>query len=155
MYTPKLYSKAIVHRHFYYYDYYGPKKILEDYRNKESSATEQDYFDTLNTLFKEKGYVEAREGNKWFKNDITYETERITSRYNYEQEDGTTESVVALQFTLVYWNDDNVSYEILFHLPYYIKLSDRHVYLTELIEGVFGDMEKRALFYSARNLERE
>ena len=142
MYTPKLYSKATVHRYFYYYDYYGPKKILEDYRDKESSATEQEYFDVLNTLFKEKGYKEAREGDEWFKNDITYKTERITSRYNYSQDDATTDSVVALQFTLVYWNDDNVSYEILFHLPYYIKLSDRHVYLTELIEGVLSDMEK-------------
>jgi hypothetical protein len=142
MYTPKLYSKAIVHRYFYYYDYYGPKKILEDYRDKESSATEQDYFDVLNNLLKEKGYVKTREGNEWFKNDITYKTERITSRYNYSQDNATTESVVALQFTLVYWNDDNVSYEILFHLPYYIKLSDRHVYLTELIEGVLSDMEK-------------
>lgn len=142
MYTPKLYSKTIVHRYFYYYDYYGPKKILEDYRNKESSATEQDYFDTLNNLLKEKGYVKAKEGNEWFKNDITYKTERITSRYNYSQDDGTTDSVVALQFTLVYWNDDNVSYEILFHLPYYIKLSDRCIYLTELIESVLIDMEK-------------
>lgn len=142
MYTPKLYSKAIVHRYFYYYDYYGPKKILEDYRDKESSATEEDYFSALNNLFKEKGYVEAREGNKWFKNDNTYETERITSRYNYEQEDGTTESVIALQFTLVYWSNNDVSCEILFHLPYYVKLNDGYVYLTELIEGVLGDMEK-------------
>lgn len=142
MYTPKLYSKAIVHRYFYYYDYYGPKKILEDYKDKESSATEQDYFDDLNNLFKEKGYVEAREGNKWFKNDVTYETERITSRYNYAEEDATTESVVALQFTLVYWTNSEVSYEILFHLPYYVKLSDRNIYLTELIEGVLNDMEK-------------
>jgi hypothetical protein len=153
MYTPKLYSKTIVHRYFYYYDYDGPKKILEDYRNKESSATEQDYFDTLNTLFKEKGYVEAREGNKWFKNDITYETERITSRYNYSDVDVdvVTESVVALQFSLVYWKDSNVSYEILFHLPYYIKLSDRHVYLTELIEGVLGDMEKEMSFLLSKS----
>ena len=142
MYTPKLYSKAIVHRYFYYYDYYGPKKILEDYRNKESSATEQDYFDALDNLLKEKGYIKAKEGNEWFKNDVTYKTERITSRYNYSQDDVTTESVVALQFTLVYWNDDNVSHEIMFHLPYYIKLSDRNVYLTELIEGVLSDMEK-------------
>lgn len=142
MYTPKLYSKTIVHRYFYYYDYYGPKKILEDYRHKESSATEQDYFDALDNLLKEKGYVKTREGDEWFKNDITYKTERITSRYNYTEDDATTESVVALQFTLVYWNDDNVSYEILFHLPYYIKLNDRHVYLTELIEGVLSDMEK-------------
>ena len=142
MYIPKLYSKAIVHRYFYYYDYYGPKKILEDYRTKESSATEQDYFDVLNNLLKEKCYVKANEGNEWFKNDVTYKTERITSRYNYSQDDATTESVVALQFTLVYWNDDNVSYEILFHLPYYIKLSGRHVYLTELIESVLSDMEK-------------
>lgn len=142
MYTPKLYSKTIVHRYFYYYDYDGPKKILEDYRNKESSATEQDYFDALNNLLKEKGYVKAKEGNMWFKNDITYKTERITSRYNYEQEDGTKESVKVLHFTLVYWNDDNVSYEILFHLPYYIKLSDRCIYLTELIESVLTDMEK-------------
>ena len=142
MYTPKLYSKTIVHRYFYYYDYDGPKKILEDYRTKECSSTEQDYFDTLNNLLKEKGYVEAREGNKWFKNDITYETERITSRYNYSDVDVVTESVVALQFSLVYWKDSNVSYEILFHLPYYIKLSDIHVYLTELIESVLTDMEK-------------
>lgn len=142
MYTPKLYSKTIVHRYFYYYDYYGPKKILEDYKNKESSATEQDYFDVLNNLLKEKGYVKAKKGNEWFKNDVTYKTERITSRYNYSQDDATTESVVALQFTLVYWNDDNVSYEILFHLPYYIKLSGRHVYLTELTESVLSDMEK-------------
>ena len=142
MYTPKLYSKAIVHRYFYYYDYDGPKKILEDYRTKECSSIEQDYFDALNNLLKEKGYIEAKEGNKWFKNDITYETERITSRYNYSDVDVVTESVVALQFSLVYWKDSNVSYEILFHLPYYIKLSDRHVYLTELIEGVLGDMEK-------------
>lgn len=142
MYTPKSYSKAIVHRYFYYYDYYGPKKILEDYRNKESSATEQDYFDTLNNLLKEKGYVEAREGNMWFKNDITYKTERITPCYTYEQEDGTKESVKVLHFTLVYWSDDNVSYEILFHLPYYIKLSDRCIYSTELIESVLTDMEK-------------
>lgn len=142
MYTPKLYSKTIVHRYFYYYDYYGPKKILEDYRTKECSSTEQDYFDALNNLFKEKDYIEAKEGNKWFKNDITYETEGITSRYNYEQEDGTKELVRALQFTLVYWSDDNVSYEILFHLPYYIKLSDRCIYLTELIESVLTDMEK-------------
>jgi hypothetical protein len=142
MYTPKLYSKAIVHRYFYYYDYYGPKKILEDYKTKECSSTEQDYFDTLNNLLKEKGYVNAKEGNEWFKNDITYKTERITSRYNYSQDDSATDSVVALQFTLVYWNDDNVSYEILFHLPYYIKLSDRHVYLTELIGSVLTDMEK-------------
>nr|DAX43086.1 MAG TPA: hypothetical protein [Caudoviricetes sp.] len=42
----------------------------------------------------------------------------------------------------MYWNDDNVSYEILFNLPYYIKLSDRNIYLTELIEGVLSDMEK-------------
>ena len=142
MYTPKLYSKTTVHRYFYYYDYYGPRKILEDYRNKESSATEQDYFNSLNNLFKEKGYVEAREGNKWFKNDVTYETERITSRYNYSDVDDVTESVVALQFSLVYWKDINVSYEILFHLPYYIKLSDRNLYLTELIESVLSDMEK-------------
>jgi hypothetical protein len=142
MHTPKLYSKAIVHRYFYYYDYYGSKKILEDYRNKESSATEQEYFDVLNNLLKEKGYVKAKEGNEWFKKDFTYKTERITSRYNYSQDDATTESVLALQFTLVYWNDDNVSYEILFHLPYYIKLNDKHVYLTELIEGVLSDMEK-------------
>ena len=142
MYIPKIYSKAIVHRYFYYYDYDGPKKILEDYRTKECSSTEQDYFDALNTLFKEKGYVKAKEGNEWFKNDITYKTERITSRYNYSQDNGTTDSVVALQFTLVYWNDDNVSYEILFHLPYYIKLSDRCIYLTELIESVLTDMEK-------------
>nr|DAR85502.1 MAG TPA: hypothetical protein [Caudoviricetes sp.] len=142
MYTPKLYSKTIVHRYFYYYDYDGPKKILEDYRNKESSATEQDYFDTLNNLLKEKGYVEAREGNMWFKNDITYKTERITPCYTYEQEDGTKESVKVLHFTLVYWSDDNVSYEILFHLPYYIKLSDRCIHLTELIESVLTDMEK-------------
>ena len=142
MYTPKLYSKAIVHRYFYYYDYYGPKKILEDYRTKECSSTEQDYFDTLNNLLKEKGYVEAREGNMWFKNDITYKTERITPCYNYEQEDGTKESVKVLHFTLVYWSDDNVSYEILFHLPYYIKLSDRCIHLTELIESVLTDMEK-------------
>ena len=142
MYTPKMYSKAIVHRYFYYYDYYGPKKILEDYRDEESSATEQDYFDALNNLFKEKGYVEAREGNKWFKNDVTYETERITSRYNYTEDDDVTESVVALQFTLVYWTNNKVSYEILFHLPYYVKLSDRNIYLIELIEGVLNDMEK-------------
>ena len=142
MYTPKLYSKTIVHRYFYYYDYDGPKKILEDYKTKECSSTEQDYFNALNNLFKEKGYVEAREGNKWFKNDVTYETERITSRYNYAEEDATTESVVALQFTLVYWSSSEVSYEILFHLPYYIKLSDRDIYLTELIEGVLNDMEK-------------
>lgn len=142
MYTPKLYSKAIVHRYFYYYDYYGPKKILEDYRNKESSATEQDYFDTLNNLLKEKGYVKAKEGNEWFKKDFTYKTERITPCYTYEQEDGTKESVKVLHFTLVYWKDSNTSYEILFHLPYYIKLSDRNIYLTELIESVLGDMEK-------------
>ena len=151
MYTPKLYSKAIVHRYFYYYDYYGPKKILEDYRNKESSATEEEYFEALNNLLKEKGYVKAKEGNEWFKNDITYKTERITSRYNYSQDDGTTDSVVALQFTLVYWNDDNVSYEILFHLPYYIKLNDRHVYLTELIEGVLSDMEKEMSFLLSKS----
>ena len=142
MYTPKLYSKTIVHRYFYYYDYDGPKKILEDYRTKECSSTEQDYFDALNTLFKEKGYIEAKEGNKWFKNDITFITERNTSRYNYEQEDGTKESVRALQFTLTHWDKDNVSYEILFHLPYYIKLSDRHIYLTGLVGGVLSDMEK-------------
>lgn len=142
MYTPKLYSKAIVHRYFYYYDHYGPNKILEGYRDKESSATEQDYFDALNNLLKEKGYVKAKEGNEWFKNDITYKTERITSRYNYSQDDDTTESVVALQFTLVYWSNNDVSCEIMFHLPYYIKLSDRHIYLTELIEGVLSDMEK-------------
>jgi len=142
MYTPKLYSKTIVHRYFYYYDYDGPKKILEDYRTKECSSTEQDYFDALNTLFKEKGYIEAKEGNKWFKNDITYKTERITPCYTYEQEDGTKESVKVLHFTLVYWSDDNVSYEILFHLPYCIKLSDRCIYLTELIESVLIDMEK-------------
>ena len=142
MYTPKLYSKAIVHRYFYYYDYYGPKEILEDYRDEESSATEQDYFNALNNLFKEKGYVEAREGNKWFKNDVTYETERFTPCYTYEQEDGTKESVKVLHFTLVYWSSGDVSYEILFHLPYYIKLSDRNIYLTELIESVLNDMEK-------------
>nr|DAW44835.1 MAG TPA: hypothetical protein [Caudoviricetes sp.] len=151
MYIPKLYSKTMVHRYFYYYDYYGPKKILEDYRNKESSATEQDYFDVLNNLLKEKGYVKAKEGNEWFKNDITYKTERITSRYNYEQEDGTTESVVALQFTLVYWNDDNVSYEILFHLPYYIKLNDKRVYLTELIEDDLNRMEKEMSFLLSKS----
>nr|DAQ70141.1 MAG TPA: hypothetical protein [Caudoviricetes sp.] len=142
MYTPKLYSKATVYRYFYYYDYYGPKKILEDYRNKESSATEQDYFDALNNLLKEKGYVKAKEGNEWFKKDFTYKTERITPCYTYEQEDGTKESVKVLHFTLMYWSDDNVSYEILFHLPYYIKLSDRCIYLTELIESVLTDMEK-------------
>lgn len=142
MYTPKLYSKTIVHRYFYYYDYYGPKKILDDYGTKECSSTEQDYFDALNTLFKEKGYVEAREGNEWSKNDFTYKTERVTSRYNYEQEEGVLESVKALQFTLTHWNKDNVSYEILFHLPYYIKMGDKEIYLTELIEGVLSDMEK-------------
>lgn len=142
MYTPKLYSKAIVHRYFYYYDYYGPKKILEDYRDKESSATEQDYFDALNNLLKERGYVKAKEGNEWFKNDITYKTERITPCYTYEQEDGTKELVKVLHFTLVYWNDDNVSYEIMFHLPYYIKLSDKEIYLTELIEDDLNRMEK-------------
>ena len=142
MYTPKLYSKAIVHRYFYYYDYYWPKKILEDYRNKESSATEQEYFDALNNLFKEKGYVEAREGNKWFKNDVTYKTERFTPCYTYEQEDGTKESVKVLYFTSVYWSNNDVSCEILFHLPHYVKLTDRNIYLTELIEGVLNDMEK-------------
>ena len=142
MYTPKLYSKTIVHRYFYYYDYYGPEKILEDYRTKECSSTEQDYFDALNTLFKEKGYVEAREGNEWFKSDFTYKTERITSRYIYEQEDGTKESIRALQFTLTHWNENNVSYEILFHLPFCILTNDKEIYLTELIEGVLSDMEK-------------
>lgn len=151
MYMPKLYSKTIVHRYFYYYDYYGPKKILEDYRTKECSSTEQDYFDALNTLFKEKGYVKAKEGNKWFKNDITYETEGITSRYNYEQEDGTKELVRALQFTLTHWDKDNVSYEILFHLPFYILTNDKEIYLTELVEGVLSDMEKEMSFLLSKS----
>lgn len=151
MFTPKLYSKAIVHRYFYYYDYYGPKKILEDYRDKESSSTEQEYFDVLNNLLKEKGYVKAKEGNEWFKKDFTYKKERITPCYTYEQEDGTKESVKVLHFTLVYWNDDNVSHEIMFHLPYYIKLSDKEVYLTELIEDDLNRMEKEMSFLLSKS----
>ena len=142
MYTPKLYSKAIIHRYFYYYDYYTPDKIVNDYRDKESTSTSLEYFDTLNTILEKKGYIEASEGNQWFKGDFTYKTERVTSRYNYEQEEGILESVKALQFTLTHWDKDNVSYEILFHLPYYIKMGDKEIYLEELIEGVLSDMEK-------------
>ena len=40
------------------------------------------------------------------------------------------------------WGKDNVSYEILFHLPFCILTSDKENYLTELVEGVLSDMEK-------------
>ena len=142
MYTPRLYSKAIVHRYFYYYDYDGAKKILDDYRDKENTATPLEYLCALNTIFKENGYNEAREGDEWFKDNFTYSTERATARYNYDQEDGTKESVSVLQFTLTHWGKDNVSYEILFHLPFCILTSDKEIYLTELVEGILSDMEK-------------
>lgn len=159
MYTPKLYSKTIVYRYFYYYDYYGPKKILEDYRNKKSSATEQDSCDVLNTMFKEKCYIEAKKGNEWFNGKFTYKTERFTPCYTYEQEDGTKESVKVLHFTLTCWDKDNVPnvpYEILFHLPYYIKTGDKEIYLPELIEGVLSGIEEEmSSIISRDNPERE
>lgn len=140
MYTPKLYSKGIVYRYSYYYDYYTPEKIMEDYRTKERSSTERGYFDALNSLFENKGY--ARERNEWFNDNVTYKTERVTSRYNYELEGDVLESVIVLHFTMIHRRKDNVSYEILFHLPYYIKTGDKEIYLPELIEGVLSDIEK-------------
>lgn len=142
MYTPKLYSKATVYRYSYYYDYHIPKEILNTYRDKENVSTSLEYFNALSALLENKGYTETKEGNQWFKGDFTYKTERITSRYNYEQEEGVLESVKVLQFTLTHRNKDNVSYEILFHLPYYIKMDDKEIYLEELIEGVLSDIEK-------------
>ena len=156
MYTPKLYSKTTVYRYSYYYDYYKPLEILNAYRDKEDASTPLEYFDTLSALFKNKGYTEAREGNYWFKDSFIYKTERATSRYNYGQEDGTLEWVRALQFTMVYQCKDSVSYEILFHLPYYIKTGDKEIYLPELIEDVLSGIEKEmSSIISKDNPERE
>lgn len=145
MYTPKLYSKATVYRYSYYYDYHIPKEILNTYRDKENVSSPLEYFDVLGALLESKGYTETREGNEWFKDSFTYKTEKVTSRYIYDQGDGTVESVRVLQFTLIHWdkwNRDNVSYEILFHLPYCIKTGDKEIYLEESIEDIIGDMEK-------------
>ena len=145
MYTPKLYSKATVYRYSYYYDYHIPKEILKAYRSKENVSTSLEYFNALSALLESKGYTETKEGNEWFKDDFTYKTEKVTSRYIYDQEDGTVESVRVLQFTLIHWdkwNRDNVSYEILFHLPYCIKTRDKEIYLEESIEGILSSIEK-------------
>ena len=118
-----------------------------------------DSCDVLNTMFKEKCYIEAKKGNEWFNGKFTYKTERFTPCYTYEQEDGTKESVKVLHFTLTCWDKDNVPnvpYEILFHLPYYIKTGDKEIYLPELIEGVLSGIEEEmSSIISRDNPERE
>lgn len=156
MYTPKLYSKTTAYRYSYYYDYYKPLEILTAYRDKEDASTSLEYFDTLSALFKNKGYTEAKKSNEWFKDGFTYKTERFTPCYIYEQEDGTKESVKVLHFTLTHCCKDGVSYEILFHLPYYIKTGDKEIYLPELIEDVISTIEKEMSSIMSRDKqERE
>ena len=57
---------------------------------------------------------------------------------------------------MAYQYKDSVSYEILFHLPYYIKTGDKEIYLPELIEDVLSGIEKEmSSIISKDNPERE